>query len=106
MAQILNDTNFASEVDNYEGGVLVDFFAPWCGPCQMLMPIIDKLAEEYAGKFKIVKVNVDESPQISMREEIMSIPTLKFFKNGKELEVLMGMQSPDLLRQKIAYWSA
>ena len=70
--------------------VLVDFWAVWCGPCQMVAPIVDELATEYAGKVKVMKLNTDENPEIAGRYQVMSIPTILFFKDGQLVEKLVG----------------
>jgi len=72
---------------------LVDFWAPWCGPCRMVGPIVDELADDYAGKVSVGKLNVDEESQLAARYGVMTIPTLLVFQNGKEVERLVGMQS-------------
>ena len=82
MVQQLSDATFEASVLEQSGVVLVDFWAPWCGPCRMVGPIVDDLAEEYAGKATIAKLNVDENQQTAMKYGIMSIPTLMIFKNG------------------------
>ncbi len=93
MAQILNKSNFQTEIKEYEGLAIVDFFATWCGPCKMLTPIIDKLAEQFDGKVKIVKVDIDESPELAQEYKVMSVPTVIFLKNGEVLETLIGVQN-------------
>lgn len=100
MTEIINDTNF-SEVLKNNKHVLVDFFAQWCGPCQMLAPIIDELSEEYKDKIKIVKVDVDEAQKIAQQFEVMSIPTLIFFENGNIKDTMMGLVAKDALKDKI-----
>lgn len=82
--------NFENEVLKSEIPVLVDFWAAWCGPCRMIAPVIDQLAEEYDGKVKVAKVNVDENPEISEKYQIMSIPTIYVFKNGSKVDSLVG----------------
>lgn len=95
------DTNFESEVLKAKGLVVVDFFAQWCGPCKMMAPVIEKLAENYKGQMKIGKLDVDENGDVSMRYEIQSIPTLIFFKDGQIVDKLIGFQSEEALRGKI-----
>lgn len=95
------DANFESEVSKSEGVVLVDFFAPWCGPCKMMAPVIDKLAEEYSGKAKIGKMDVDENNETAMKYEVQSIPTLIIFKNGEVVDKLIGFQSEEALKGKL-----
>ena len=85
----LNDENFKDYIDS-DKPVLVDFWAEWCGPCKMLTPIIEELAQEYAGKVVIAKVNVDQSSSIAQQYSIRSIPALLFFKNGAVEQQLVG----------------
>jgi len=87
----LNEKNFAQEVVNGHGVTLVDFWAPWCMPCRMIAPILDKVNVEYRHKIKIGKVNVDENPTLSADHGIMAIPTLVLFKNGKEVKRIAGV---------------
>jgi len=87
---IVDEKNFEREVLNSNLPVLVDFWAPWCGPCKVLGPIVSEIAKEYEGKLKVAKVNVDENNQLAMKYNVMSIPTLKFFKNGKLLGEMIG----------------
>lgn len=84
--------NFEEEVLKSDIPVLVDFWATWCGPCQMLSPIIAELAEEYAGKIKVGKVNTDEEGQLAQKFGIMSIPTVMFFKDGEVVETVVGFR--------------
>ncbi|NLI60776.1 MAG: thioredoxin [Clostridiales bacterium] len=86
----LNQDNFVEEVLDSDSPVLVDFYADWCGPCKMISPIIDQVAKEYGGKAKITKLNVDENSELATQFRVMSIPTLVFFKDGKEVERMMG----------------
>lgn len=84
---------FKSEVLDYSGVVLVDFWATWCGPCQMLTPIIDEIEKEAAGKIKVVKVNVDESADIASEYNINSIPTVVIFNHGQVVNTIIGLRS-------------
>ncbi len=93
----LNEANFEQEVLKSDIPVLVDFWAIWCGPCRMIAPIIEALAEEYAGKVKVCKVNVDENPNLAARFGIRAIPTLLLFKEGKVVEQLVGVQPKEIL---------
>lgn len=95
------DNDFEESVIKSNIPVLVDFFATWCGPCRMMSPIIDELADEYAGKVKIGKIDVDENPQISMKFGVQSIPTLVFFKNGEAVDTVIGFQSKENLKNKL-----
>ncbi len=101
MAIEVNDSNFKSEVTDSEMPVLVDFWAPWCGPCKMIAPVLEELANEYDGRVKIVKLNVDDSPDTASKFGIRSIPTLIMFKNGKVFEQTVGAQSKDNLKQLV-----
>ncbi len=91
----LTAQNFDSEVTNSDVPVLVDFWAPWCGPCQMLGPVIEEVAEEYKGKAKVCKVNVDEESELASKNAIVSIPTVIIFNNGKAVERVVGAHSFD-----------
>lgn len=93
----LNKDNFKKEVLESTMPVLVDFFATWCGPCKMMLPIVEELAKEEGGKFKVAKINVDESNDLAQEYEVMSIPTFIVFKNGKEVERVMGSQAKEKL---------
>ena len=91
MAEIkLTDQNFEQEVLRADMPVLVDFWASWCGPCRMLAPVIAEIAEEYAGKVKVGKVNVDEQPNLANRYGIASIPTVMLFKDGEVVNTSLG----------------
>lgn len=96
--QIVDQKKFA-ELMSQDKPVLVDFFAEWCGPCRMLAPVLDKLSTEYAAKSKIVKVDIDEEVNLAQEFKVQSIPTLILFKDGKEVERVVGFQSEDALKQ-------
>lgn len=89
-ASAVTDATFEEEVLNSSVPVLVDFWAPWCGPCRMIAPLIDELATEYQGKMKAVKLNTDESPQVASQYGIRSIPTVMIFKDGEKLDTVIG----------------
>lgn len=89
----LTDDTFDKEVLSSAQPVLVDFWAPWCGPCRMLGPIVEELAKEYAGKVKVTKLNTDDNPNAATRFNISAIPTMLFFKNGKVEHQLVGVHS-------------
>ncbi|MGL4368915.1 MAG: thioredoxin [Spirochaetota bacterium] len=97
----VNSSNFEAEVINVQGKVLVDFWAPWCGPCRMQGTIIDKLITASAIKAKIVKCNTDEASDIAQRFGISSIPTLILFNNGQEAERMVGVQPENTLKGKL-----
>ena len=101
MATVVTDQNFDEEVMQAGVPVMVDFFAEWCGPCKMLMPIVEEMAGEYEGKAKIVKVNVDDSPETAQKYGVMSIPTLIFVKDGAEADRLTGAMPKDVLAEKL-----
>ena len=95
------DQNFEEEVEKSELPVLVDFWAVWCGPCQMMGPIIEELAEKFEGKMKIGKLNVDENPKIAQKYEVLGIPALKFFRDGKIIDEITGLQPKEVIIEKI-----
>ncbi|MBU0660886.1 thioredoxin [Patescibacteria group bacterium] len=99
---ILTDANFGAEVIEAGTLTLVDFWAPWCGPCQMMGPIVDQLAEEYAGQgVKVGKVNVDENPNTAGKYQVMSIPTFLVFKGGQVVDQLVGGMQKEALKEVI-----
>ena len=101
MAKEINDQDFEQEVLKSDKTVLVDFWAPWCGPCQMMGPIIDELAKELEDKIKIVKMNVEQNSKIPGKMGVMSIPALKIFKNGKEIGNMVGLQAKETLKESL-----
>ena len=101
MVTDVTDKDFEEEVIQSTLPVLIDLWAPWCGPCRMVAPVIDKLAEIYGGKFKFFRLNVDENPQTASKYGIMSIPTLIFFKGGKAVDTVIGAVPEQTLKPKI-----
>jgi thioredoxin 1 len=97
----VNDGNFEAEVLNCSSPVMVDFWAPWCGPCRMIAPITEKLAEEYEGRLKLCMLNVDENPQAASKYRVMSIPQILFFKNGEVVDESTGVVPESVLRSKV-----
>jgi thioredoxin 1 len=97
----VNDNSFEQDVLQSDQPVLVDFWAAWCGPCRMIAPTVEAIAEKYAGTARVVKVDVDENPSISQRYGIKGIPTLILFKGGKEEERIVGATSKEALARMI-----
>jgi thioredoxin 1 len=95
------ESNFDQEVLRSPQPVLVDLWAAWCGPCRMVAPVIEELAEQYRGKVKIGKLNVDDHPQVAGRFRIMNIPTLLLFKGGQEVDRIVGVVPKEELTQRI-----
>ncbi|SDO72496.1 thioredoxin [Paenibacillus sp. yr247] len=95
----ISDATFTSEIE--AGIVLVDFWAPWCGPCKIIAPILDELSAEIGDAAKIVKINVDDNPESASKYNVMSIPTLLVFKDGQLVDQLVGVQSKEKLKAVI-----
>lgn len=101
MALVINESNFEEEVLKSEIPVLVDFYAEWCGPCKMMGPVVDAIANEVDGKAKVGKIDVDQSRKIAMKYNIMTVPTFLIIKDGKVVETLVGAVSKDKLLEKL-----
>lgn len=97
----LTSSKWDSEVLNSKGITIVDFWAPWCGPCRIIAPTIEELAKEYEGKIKVGKLNTDENPEIATRYGIMGIPTIMFFKDGQRVDQVVGVVPKSVLKSKI-----
>lgn len=95
------ESNFDQEVLKSDIPVLVDFYADWCGPCKMMAPAVEQIADTYAGKVKVGKINVDENPDVAMRYGVQSIPNFKFFRNGQIVDQVIGAVGMEALEDKI-----
>ena len=105
-AHDVTDATFTDEVLNSEDTIMVDFWAEWCGPCRAVSPILDSIAAEHADKIKIVKLNVDDNPQIAMKYQITSIPAMKVFKGGEVVKTIIGAKPKPAIESDLAEFLA
>lgn len=105
MAKILDQTEFDNLVINGKGVVLVDFFATWCGPCKALAPVLEEVAEQVKDKASVYKVDIDQTQSLAQQYRVMSVPTMKIFKNGEVVETIVGLQSKSVLLDKLNYFA-
>ncbi len=105
-AHDVTDATFAEEVLNSKDTIMVDFWAEWCGPCRAVSPILDQIAEEHADKIKIVKLNVDDNPQMAMKYQITSIPAMKVFRNGEVVKTVIGAKPKPAIEADLAEFLA
>lgn len=105
MALEITDANFDSEVINSDKPVLIDFWAVWCGPCKLIAPVVEEVAKEYDGKFKVGKMDIDNNPNVAMKYGIRSIPTLLIFKDGKVVDQIVGAVPKNVITSKMDTYS-
>jgi thioredoxin len=98
----ITDANFSAEVDHSPLSVLLDLWAPWCGPCRSMAPVIEELAQELAGRIRVAKLNVDDNPSTAARFGVQSIPTLLLLRGGKEVDRLVGVRTKAELSRRLA----
>ncbi len=102
MAEQITDSDFDQVVSDSDTPVLVDFFAPWCGPCRAMSPILDELSKEYEGKVRICKMNIDENQVTAHKFQIRAVPTMVLMKNGQIVDTIQGAVSKEALKQVLA----
>src|SRR3978361_2408670 len=105
-AKTVTDSSFDADVLNSEDTIMVDFWAEWCGPCRAVSPILDQIAEEHSDKIKIVKLNVDDNPQIAAKYQITSIPAMKVFRGGEVVKTVIGAKPKPALEADLAEFLA
>ena len=101
MAKVINSNEFKNQVLDSSDVVMVDFFAEWCGPCKMLAPVLEELSSEMAGRAKILKVDVDKSPDLAQKYGISGVPTVMVFRNGAPVDKMVGFQPKQALKRKL-----
>lgn len=101
MVNVFNEENFESEVLKSTGNVIVDFYADWCGPCKMMSPIIDEISEEKIENLKVGKVNVDDNQELAIKYNVMSIPTIMIFKDGKLAKTFVGVTDKNEIKSEL-----
>ncbi len=97
----VSDTDFSEEIEQHEGVAVVDFWATWCGPCQIVAPVIEQIAEEYEGRVKVAKLDVDGNQMTAMKYNVRSIPSVLFFKNGEHVDTVVGAVPKTYLVDKL-----
>ncbi|MDH3457625.1 MAG: thioredoxin [Gemmatimonadota bacterium] len=98
---VVTDEDFGQEIEQHDGLVMVDFWATWCGPCQIIAPVVEQLAQEYEGKLKVAKLDVDANPQAPTKFGVRSIPSVLFFKNGQHVDTVVGAVPKAYLEEKV-----
>ncbi|RDY23761.1 thioredoxin [Romboutsia maritimum] len=101
MANIINTSQFRSDVENSSGVVVVDFFATWCGPCKMLAPVFEELGEEMEEEAKFVKIDIDQSLEIAQKFRVSTVPTMMIFKDGKPVDTMIGFMPKEKIKDKV-----
>jgi thioredoxin 1 len=98
---VVTDADFGQEIEQHEGLAMVDFWATWCGPCQIVAPVVEQLAEEYEGKLKVGKLDVDSNQQTALKFNVRSIPSILFFKGGEHVDTVVGAVPKAYLAEKV-----